>query len=353
VGGDPKQMDEPLAIAMIRHAIDQGVTYADTAHGYHGGHSERVLGLALRDGYRERVRVATKLPCWHVREAADFDRLLDEQRARLGVEKVDFYLLHSLNATSWPKLRDMGLRDWLDRVRGSDRVGEVGFSFHDSLEVFRQVVDGYDWTLCQIQYNYMNEAVQAGTKGLHYAAERGLAVVVMEPLLGGCLARPPDAVRAILDAAPVRRSPAAWALLWLWNQPQVACVLSGMSTMEQVVENLATADASGVGLLRRAEAAVVRQVQQAYEALRPVPCTFCGYCLPCPNGVDIPRNMQLYVDALVFQGNHLELNRALYRGLAAEQRAESCVACKECEAKCPQQIPISEVMPRIHEHLGT
>jgi predicted aldo/keto reductase-like oxidoreductase len=287
-----------------------------------------------------------------VKEAADFDRLLDEQRARLGVERLDAYLLHSLNATWWPKMRDLGVLGWLDRVRGSDRVGLVGFSFHDCFDLFRAIVDGYAWDLCQIQYNLANERVQAGAKGLRLAAERGLAVAVMEPLLGGCLANPPESVRAHWDALPARRSPAAWALHWLWNQPEVGVVLSGMSTMDQVRENLAAADASGMGRLTEAERAAARAVQHAYHALRSVPCTACGYCLPCPQGVDIPRNLQLYADAEVFAGGHVGLNRALYHNLAKEMRAESCTACRQCEAKCPQQIPVSEVMPRVHERLG-
>lgn len=353
VGGDAKQIDEPLAIEMIRTAIDRGVNYVDTAHGYHGGNSERVLGKALADGYRDKVKIATKLPPWAVKEPADFDRLLDEQRQKLGVEHIDFYLLHNLQAAQWPRMRDLGVRDWLERAKADGRIGHAGFSFHDTFEVFAEIVDAFDgWDLCQIQYNYMNETVQAGTEGLKYAAAKGLAVVIMEPLLGGCLTQPPEVIQAIWDAAPVRRTPAAWALHWLWHKPEVAVVLSGMSAMEHVVENVATADESGVGTLSEDDLARIRQVQEKYEALRPVPCTFCGYCVPCPNGVDIPRNMRLYVDALVFGGNQLDLNGNLYRGLPEEKRAEACVACQECEEKCPQQIPISEVLPKIHEQFG-
>ena len=353
VGGDSKQIDEPEAVRMIRHAIDRGVNYVDTAHGYHGGNSEIVLGKALADGYRDQVKVATKLPSWHVKSADDFDRLLDEQRGKLAVEKIDFYLIHNLNSTYWPKLRNLGILDWLDRVRGSDRVGHVGFSFHDKFDVFTEIIDGYDWDFCQIQYNYMNEDVQAGTPGLEYAAAKGLAVVIMEPLLGGCIAAaPPEAVQAIWDAAPVRRSPAAWALHWLWHKPEVAVVLSGMSSLDQVVENLATADASGVGTLSADDLARVAQVREQYAALRPVPCTRCGYCMPCPQGVDIPRNMQLYMDACIFGGNQRELNRNIYRGLAEEKRAAACIACHECEEKCPQSIAVSEVLETIAKEFG-
>ena len=353
VGGDASRIDEPLAIDMLRYAIDRGVNYLDSAYPYHGGHSEGLVAKALQGGYREKVKVATKLPTWAANEPADFDRLLGEQLERLQTTHIDFYLLHNLQATLWPKVRDLGVLDWLDRAKADGRVGEVGFSFHDGFDLFREIVDAYDgWALCQIQHNFMNETVQAGTKGLKYAAERGLAVVVMEPLLGGTLAGPPDAIQAIWDAAPVRRSPAEWALQWLWSKPEVAVVLSGMSAMAQVVENVASAERSGVGLLTDDDLQRVARVRDAYEALHPVPCTRCGYCMPCPTGVDIPRNMQLYNDALVFQGNHLVLNRNLYRGMPEAARAGACVACGQCEEKCPQQIPISDWMPRIHKHFS-
>ena len=353
VGGEPKAVDEPLAIAMIRRAIDAGVNYVDTAHGYHGGNSERVLAKALRDGYREKVRIATKLPTWAVKEPGDFDRLLDEQRERLEVERIDFYLLHNLQARFWPPVRDLGVRDWLDRARADGRVGEVGFSFHDSFAWLAEIVDAYDgWTVCQLQYNYVNERVQAGTRGVKYAADKGLAVVVMEPLLGGCLASPPEAIQAIFDAAPQQRTPADWALQWVWNQPEVAVALSGMSTMEQVEQNLASAAASGVGSLTEDDLEPIRQARKQHETLNPVPCTRCGYCMPCPEGVDIPRNLHLYNDALVFKGNQRDLNRNLYRLLPEQARAEACVACCKCEEACPQGIKISAWMPCIHDLFG-
>ena len=353
VGGDASHIDVPLAIAMLRYAIDHGVNYLDSAYPYHGGHSEGLVAKALQGGYREKVKLATKLPTWAANEPADFDRLLGEQLERLQTTHIDFYLLHNLQATLWPKVRDLGVLDWLDRARADGRVGQVGFSFHDSFDLFREIVDAYDgWALCQIQYNFMNEAVQAGTKGLRYAADKGLAVAVMEPLLGGTLATPPEAIQAIWTAAPVRRSPAEWALQWLWSKPEVAVVLSGMTTMQQVVENVASAERSAVGLLTDADLRRVARVRDAYEALHPVPCTRCGYCMPCPTGVDIPRNMQLYNDALVFGGSHLMLNRNLYRGMPEAARAGACAACGQCEEKCPQQIPISDWMPRIDKHFG-
>ena len=341
-------IDEPLAVEMLRYAIDRGVNYIDTAHPYHGGHSEGLVAKALAGGYREKVKVATKLPSWAVRKADDFDRFFDEQCERLETDFIDFYLLHNLQGPFWAQVRDLGALDWLDRLLADGRVGHVGFSFHDSFDLFVEVLDAYDeWTLCQIQYNYMNEEVQAGTRGLELAAERGLAVVVMEPLLGGCLARAPEAVQAIWDAAPVQRSPVAWALDWLWQQPEVSVVLSGMSAMAHVVENVALAEESAVGVLTEAELDCVAEVQKHFESLHVIPCTRCGYCMPCPHGVDIPLNIQLYNDAVVFEGNQAGLNRNIYHCQREGVRASSCTACKTCEAACPQHIPVSDWMPRI------
>lgn len=353
IGDDVKQVDEDLAVEMIRYAIDHGVNYIDTAYVYHGGHSERVLGKALLDGYREKVKIATKLPTWAAKAPSDFDRLFDEQRERLQVECIDVYLLHNLKASNWPTVRDLGVRDWLDRLKADDRAGQVGFSFHDGYDVLTDIIESYDgWAMCQIQYNYVDEDVQAGTKGLEYAAGRGLAVVIMEPLLGGCLAGPPDPVRAVLDEAPVRRTPADWALQWLWHKPEVAVVLSGMSAMEQVVQNVESACHSAIGSLTDEELEVVARARDAYAAFNVIPCTRCGYCMPCPNGLDIPANLQLYNDALVFGGNQRVLNRNLYRGMTEDERAESCVACGKCEEKCPQDIKISEWMPKVHEQFS-
>jgi len=353
VGGDSKNIDEPLAIEMLRYAIDHGVNYLDTAHPYHGGNSERLVGKALQGGYRDKVKVATKLPCWAVKEPADFDRLLDEQLGRLGLDHVDFYLLHNLQQRFWAPVRDLGVLDWLEKIRGSDRVGAVGFSFHDSFDLLTEILDAYDaWTVCQVQYNYANETVQGGTRGVELAAERGLAVVVMEPLLGGCLADPPAPIRAVWDAAPGGRTPAHWALQWLWNKPQIATVLSGMTTIEQVVQNVASAERSGIGTLSEADLARFAQAREQHAKLYPIPCTRCGYCMPCPNGVDIPLNLQLYNDAQVFEGSQSGLNRNLYACMPEEARASACVACGQCEEKCPQTIPISEWMPRVHERFG-
>ncbi len=351
VEGKSENIDEPEATRMLRYAIDHGVNYVDTAYGYHGGNSERVVGRALKDGYREKVRLATKLPCWLVKTAEDFDRLLDEQLGKLQTDHIDFYLLHALNRESWHKMRDLGVREWAQKPLGDGRVRYLGFSFHDDFDAFKEIVDAYDWTFCQIQYNYMDVENQAGTKGLQYAAAKGMAVVIMEPLLGGRLVNPPQPIQALWDGAPVRRSPADWALQWLWSQPEVSVVLSGMSTMQQVEENLASASASGVGTLSEADLALIAQVRERYKALCPIPCTGCGYCMPCPNGVDIPRNFEVYNQGVMY--DKAEHSREEYNHwIPQEARASACIQCRECEDKCPQHILISEWMPIVHEVLG-
>jgi predicted aldo/keto reductase-like oxidoreductase len=347
-------IDEPEAISMIRYAIDHGVNYLDTAYPYHMGQSERVVGRALRDGYRERMKLATKMPVRMVESASDFNRYFNEQLERLQCNKVDFYLLHGLNGRSWAKVRDLGVLRWAEDKMAKGHFDYLGFSFHDDYEAFKGIVDGYDnWTLCQIQYNYMDINYQAGTEGLKYAAQKGLAVVVMEPLRGGRLTKPPDSVANLWESAAQKRTPAKWGLLWVWNQPEVSLALSGMSTMEQVMENVATAGGSGPGILTADELALIDLVREEYKKLSPIPCTKCGYCLPCPNGVEIPTIFELYNEAVIY--NDARTARFRYRGpngLKEEQRADQCIECEECVDACPQQIPIPEWLKKAHSLLG-
>ena len=346
-----EDIDEPEATRMVHYAIDHGVNYVDTAYPYHGGNSERFVGRALKGGYRQKVRLATKLPCWKVEAPEDFDKFLNEQLEKLQTEHIDFYLLHALNAKSWHKVRDLGATRWAEGAIADGRIGHLGFSFHDEYEVFQEIIDAYDgWTFCQIQHNYVDIENQAGTKGLQYAASKGLAVVVMEPILGGRLVNPPEPIEALWDSAAVKRAPADWALQWLWNQPEVSVALSGMSTMDHVTENVASAAASGVNTLTAEELALVDQVREKYRELCPIPCTKCGYCMPCPNGVDIPRNFEIYNEGVMY--DKPDQARQSYKWLSEDKRASACIQCRECEEKCPQSIPISEWMPSVHEVLG-
>ena len=348
--GSYDAVDEPATVEMLRYAVDQGVNYIDTAYPYHGGNSERAVGRALEGGYRERVALATKMPIWAVKGPEDFDRLFAEQLERLRTPRIDFYLLHNLQAGSWERMRGLGVIPWMEKARADGRIGQVGFSFHDTYDAFRGIVDGYGgWTFCQIQYNYVNEDVQAGTRGLQYAAARGLAVVVMEPLHGGTLAQPPEPVRQLWQEAG--RDPVATALRWLWDKPEVSVVLSGMSTLDQVRENVRSASASGVGTMTAEDKGLVARAAAAYRELHAVPCTKCGYCLPCPHGVAIPENFEIYNGARTFGGNVLALNRNLYGQMPPARRADACKACRECEAKCPQHIKIRDWLAMVHEEM--
>ncbi|MCX8183921.1 MAG: aldo/keto reductase [Crenarchaeota archaeon] len=349
IGNDFSKVDEPEAIRMIRYAIYHGVNYVDTAYPYHMGNGEVVVGNALRDGYRERVRLATKMPIWNINSKEDMDRIFEEQLKKLQTEYVDFYLLHALNKNSWLKVKNLNVFDWAERVVSEDRIKHLGFSFHDDFEVFKEIIDAYDkWILCQIQYNYENEEVQAGTKGLKYAAGKGLAVVIMEPLLGGALANPPPAVKQIWDEAG--KDPVEMAFRWLWNKPEVSVVLSGMSTMDQVKRNVEFASRSGVGILTEEDLKLIARVHLKYKELRPIPCTKCGYCMPCPNGVDIPENFEVYNHGVAY--NSIWSARWAYNNnIPAERRASACVGCRTCEQKCPQKIKISEWMQRVDKEL--
>jgi predicted aldo/keto reductase-like oxidoreductase len=353
IDNDMSRIDEEEATRMIRHAIDHGVNYVDTAYSYHQQQGEPFVGRALKDGYRERVRVATKMPTWLIEKPEDFDRYLALQLERLQVERIDFYLLHALEAARWARLRDLGVLDWAERQMAAGLIGYLGFSFHDSFEVFKEIVDAYDrWTLAQIQYNYMDVDYQAGQRGLRYAAAKGLAVVIMEPLRGGQLARvpPPQPVAALWATASRQRTPADWALQWLWNQPEVSLVLSGMSTMQQVEENLASADRSGVGSLSAEELALIERVRAAYRGLSPIPCTQCRYCVPCPNGVEIPHIFEIYNQVMMYDDPRT--GRMLYGWLKETQRADQCVECGQCQDACPQGIAIIEWLKKAHALLG-
>lgn len=345
-----ENIDEEQSAKMLRYAIEHGVNYVDTAYPYHGGNSEPLVGRVLADGLREKVRLATKLPSWEIEEPEDFDRYLNEQLERLRTDHIDFYLLHALREEWWHNLRDLGVLSWAEGAIADGRIGHLGFSFHDEYEVFQEIVDAYDWTFCQIQYNYMDIENQAGMKGLKYAASKGLAVVIMEPLLGGRLVEPPEEIQKVWDAAPKQRTAADWALQWLWNQPEVSVALSGMSNMQQVQENVASADASGIGTLTAKELEIIERVREKYQKLCPIPCTQCGYCMPCPNDVDIPRNFEIYNRGIMY--NKPDRARSTYENLSEEKRGSACIQCLECEDKCPQDIRISEWMPVIHEVLG-
>ncbi len=343
---DPaRSIDEEETTRMIEYAIDHGVNYFDTAYNYHGGKSEVVLGKILKP-YGDRVIVATKLPVFLAKERGDFDRFLGEQLERLQRDCLDVYLLHGLNATTWENAKNLGVFSFLEGAKKDGRVRRVGFSFHDRFAVFKEIVDAYDWSVCQIQYNYLDEQYQAGNEGLAYAASKGIGVVVMEPLRGGKLAKVPREAQRLFESSSEKRAPAAWGLRWVWNHPDVATVLSGMSSLNQVQENIAFAAEGKANSLSSVDLALVDRVRQVFRSLFTVDCTGCAYCMPCSAGVNIPMNLSLYNDTMTFKD---PTGVMIYNAfLPPEQRASVCVECGECEEKCPQHIQIREELKKAH-----
>jgi predicted aldo/keto reductase-like oxidoreductase len=355
IGEDQSKIDEPEAIKMIRYAADNGVNYIDSGYLYHMGQSEVLVGKALKDGYRQKMKVVTKLPARSVEKAEDFDKLFDEQLRRLDMDKIDFYLLHGLNKEGWEKVRDFGVIKWAEQQMAKGRFDRLGFSFHDSFEVFKDIIDSYDnWVLAQIQYNYMDENEQAGRKGVEYAAGKGIAIVVMEPLRGGKLSKEPAPapVAEVIKNAGRKMKAVEWAFHWVWNQPEVSMALSGMSTMQQVMENVKIADSSKPGKFNASDLETINKIKAAFKSLSPIPCTACRYCVPCPNKVEIPRVFQIYNDAVMY--NDIKGGQFMYNGMFGipqDQRADQCTECGECLEKCPQKIEIPDWLKKAHEAL--
>jgi len=341
---DDGEIDEPKATHLIRWAIDHGVNYIDTAYPYHQGNSEPFVGRALRDGYREKVRLATKLPSWLITSRSDMDRYLDEQLNKLETDTIDFYLVHSVNRLYWGSLVENGLFEFLDSALADGRIGYAGFSFHDELEMFKEAVSAYSWSFCQIQYNFLDENYQAGKEGLRLAADRGLGVVIMEPLRGGKLAATiPPAAQAIWDGAPLRRSPAEWAFRYLWDIPEISIVLSGMNDMVQVLENVLVAGEAAPNSLTDTEKELIDRVKNIYHETKRIDCTNCRYCMPCPSGVNIPGCLTLFNNAHML--NDVPTHRIFYNAhIGADHMASNCVECGECEEACPQHLPIREAL---------
>ena len=337
----------------ILTAFHAGVNYYDTAYIYPG--SEAALGeIFEKNGIRDQIHIATKLPHYLIKNADGLEKLFQEELRRLRTDYVDYYLMHMLtDVATWQRLCDLGIREWLAEKKKSGAIRQIGFSYHGNSDMFCQLVDAYDWDFCQIQYNYMDEHSQAGRRGLHYAHQKGLAVIIMEPLRGGKLVnRLPEEARHIFASYPVKHTPAQWAFRWLWNQPEVTCVLSGMNSDEMVRDNIQTASTVTAGELGPAEEAMLKQVVAAINAKMKVGCTGCGYCMPCPKGVDIPGTFAAYnrryseskfwglVD--YFMCTSLRTNSAA---------ASNCIECGKCEKHCPQHIPIRQELKNARKEL--
>lgn len=336
-----EQVDEKRAIAMIRHAIDEGVNYVDTAYPYHQGESEKIVGKALRDGYREKTFLATKCPVWKLEKEEDFETVLDEQLKKLQTDHVDFYLLHALSRERLEdKVKKLNLVKCMEKAREKGKIRYLGFSFHDSGDVFMDILNYYDgWDFCQIQYNYVDLDHQAGERGLKAAAAKGLGVIIMEPLLGGKLANPADHVK---EAFPAGKSPVEYALDFVWDQPEVSLLLSGMSDETQVEENLAFAGRSHIGMVTAEEREAYAKAKKVFDSMALVGCTGCRYCVPCPFGLEIPEIFSYYNMTAAHREKEAKDG---YTGLTV--KADGCKACHRCEQECPQMIKISQVMPEV------
>ncbi len=339
------EVDEEAAIANLRRAIDAGVNYVDTAYNYSNGKSEIITGKALKDGYREKVNLATKLPIWEVKCEEDFDRILSEQFKKLDVDRIDMYLIHSLSRDKWENVcLKYDIPGRMLKAKESGKVRFIGFSFHDDLETFKEIVDcGTPWDFCQIQLNYLDTENQAGLEGLRYAASKGMGVVVMEPLRGGYLARVPEQVAEVFQK--VGKTPVEGALDFLWDLPEVSLLLSGMSAMPQVEENLTYAARSSVGMLNAEEKAAVEQAARMMASAASVPCTGCNYCSVCPKGIAIPKIFETYNSYVAGDGGAKGVYHSEVPKFGA--KGSECIGCRACENICPQHIKISEWMPKI------
>jgi predicted aldo/keto reductase-like oxidoreductase len=362
-------IEENEAIKMIRYAIDNGVNYIDTAYPYHGGESEVIVGKALKDGYREKVHLTTKLPMWMVKNTEDFDIFLNQQIERLQT-KPDIYLFHGLNKGRLEKIKELNLIEKMEQAKATGLIKHIGFSFHDKFEVFKEIIDFYNWDCCQIQYNYLDIDYQAGTKGLEYAGAKNIAVIVMEPIRGGKLAVPDNAldyragIKEVLETSKIKRKMADWALQFVWDHSEVSVVLSGMSTMQHVIENIDSANKSSIKSLTEDELKIISELRKAYDKYLIVRCTSCGYCIPCPNNVAIPSVLRM-LNELAYWGdfgkeriayfyNYMaktqkDIEEKKSNGEETEGAATLCIQCNECLEKCPQQIEIPEFMEKANE----
>jgi predicted aldo/keto reductase-like oxidoreductase len=340
-------IDETEAIKMIRYAIDHGVNYFDTAYVY--GDSEEILGRALADGYREKVVVATKIPVGDVKSRDDYQAYFQKQMERLKTGCIDIYLMHCLDKANWEIVKNTDGIRCLEELKEQGKIKKFGFSFHGSFEVFQEVIDAYPWDICMIQLNILDQNHQAGVRGLEYAAQRGIPVVIMEPLKGGLLGGdPPENVKRLLENHAEKRSLVEWAMRWLYNFSEVKVVLSGVSSMDQLRDNIRIFDGAEADVLSESDLELIQNIKKAYEGIVKVGCTGCGYCMPCPAGVNIPEIFKIYNDAGLSPWD--QFGKTFYSLVVAHSGggALNCMECGRCEKKCPQHIPIINTLKEAH-----
>lgn len=330
-----RNIDEEEAKKIVRYGIDNGVNYIDTAFFYHGGKSESFVGKALQDGYRDKVLLATKSPFGAFKFGFEFDKILNTQLKRLQTDHIDMYLLHAACLKSWNNSAlKLNLLEKMEKAKADGKIRYIGFSFHDNFEAFETILNGYDkWDFCQIQLNYVDTDNQAGIKGLEAAAQKGLGVIAMEPLLGGKLANPTE---NLLNALPQGVPPVQSALDFLWNRPEISLLLSGMSNFTQVKENLIYADQSKIGKLSQDDAQKFIKAKEVFEKSSKISCTGCTYCMPCPSGVNIPEIFLQYNRSTVDEKD------AKKQYSKIKGKPDLCIKCRKCENVCPQQLKITE-----------
>ncbi len=348
--GEKTVIHREEAIALIRHAIDSGVNYMDTAYAYHNMESEVVMGLALKDGYREKVTLTSKLPPWYVSEKKDLDRILDEQLNKMQVPYLDYYILHSLNKENFEKLCALDFRGFYDRALKDGRIKHTGFSFHDEFDVYMDILTSYDFDMTQVQFNYLDEFKQATLQGVIEAGKRHVPVVIMEPLRGGALATPPKNVQAMMDGYEKQYSPVEWAFRYVADRPEVLTILSGMSNRAQLDDNIRifSQEDFKANNLTQKDLAFTKDLREAYYKRMPIPCTHCDYCQPCPMDVKIPDLFASYNEAHMFDREQAFKNA--YKDFESKnQDASKCVACKKCMSVCPQHIDIVSWLQKLHQ----
>lgn len=347
------KIDLDKAEKEIMEAYNAGVNYFDTAYIYGG--SEDALGRILeKNGIRDKVNIATKLPHYLIKKSDSMEKYFTEELRRLRTDHVDYYLMHMLtDVKTWDRLKALGIIEWLEEKKKSGAIRQVGFSYHGNSDMFCELMDAYDWDFCQIQYNYMDEHSQAGRKGLHYAASKKLPVIIMEPLRGGKLVGLlPDEAKLLMENYEVKRSPAEWAFRWLWNQPEVTCVLSGMNSLEMVKENVRTASNVQAGELTQADEELLRNVVNAINAKIKVGCTGCRYCMPCPQNVDIPGTFAAYNRKYTEGFKAALMEYIMCTAIRKDSSAASnCIECGKCEQHCPQHLEIRKELKNARKEL--
>ena len=336
-------IDFEKAEAEILKAVENGVNYFDTAYIYPG--SEEFLGKVVsKNGLREKIRIATKLPQYLMRSEAQIEKTFQEELTRLQTDYIDYYLMHMFtDAAEWEHLKSLGIEAWIEGKKAAGSIRQIGFSYHGDPEMFAKILNAYDWDFCQIQYNYLDEHSQAGVRGLKAAAEKGIPVVIMEPLRGGKLVKLPESALKCMRESGRDYSPAEWGFRWLWNQPEVTVVLSGMNSLQMVEENTRIADAAVPGNLTEEDLQVISRVKKEIRSKEKVGCTGCRYCMPCPKGVDIPGNFYYYNLMYIDKKMQARFEFAQAMGIRKEPGfASQCVQCGKCEQHCPQHLPIRE-----------